>query len=568
MASVKKKSRHRAEARPATPAPVIQPGFWEAQALPWLNARALRLALILVAIATLRLLAAYPENGITFDEPGHMACGLQLLAEHVYRYESQHPPLARAMSALGPYLEGARPMHIANQDQEGVALMYRDSHVLRTLISMRLGILPFFFLACLVVYLWSARSFGKPVAVMATGLFTLLPPVLAHAGLATTDMPVAACLGLTFLCMIRWVEQPTFARSLGFGAATGLMVLSKFTALGFFPAGAALALLAYLATQRPDFDTVLDQIQRRAVPFAIAVATGALVIWAGYLFSFGKVPGWNIPLPAPEVFDGIRVALRHNDRGHMAYLFGHLSQTGWWYYFPVVLGVKTPIAFLLLLAGGAWLCWSRRRETVHWLPWAFSLGILIPAMMGNVNIGVRHILPVYIGFSIAAALALERLLLWSQTRQWTLAVAGVLVLWLLGTGLLNHPDYLAYFNEFAGSHPENILVDSDLDWGQDTVRLARWQRETGVNTIHFVTMNLGAERLQAWPGVQGVQAINPLSPTEGWTVVSPTILIFNEYGMNHRYPNLKPWFLYIPESGKVGSLILYYVPPGSLPRKS
>ena len=38
---------------------------------------------------------------ITFDEPAHLACGLQYLAQHVYLYEPQHPPLARAMAHWG-----------------------------------------------------------------------------------------------------------------------------------------------------------------------------------------------------------------------------------------------------------------------------------------------------------------------------------------------------------------------------------------------------------------------------------------------------------------------------------
>ena len=34
---------------------------------------------------------------------------------------------------------------------------------------------------------------------------------------------------------------------------------------------------------------------------------------------------------------------------HHAYLFGRRSQFGWWYYYPVVLAVKTPLPFLVLL---------------------------------------------------------------------------------------------------------------------------------------------------------------------------------------------------------------------------
>ncbi len=70
--------------------------------------RPLALALGFIAIGMLRIVATYPETGLTYDEPAHLACGMQYLAEHVYRYESQHPPLARLMTAIGPFLGGAR----------------------------------------------------------------------------------------------------------------------------------------------------------------------------------------------------------------------------------------------------------------------------------------------------------------------------------------------------------------------------------------------------------------------------------------------------------------------------
>ena len=73
---------------------------------------------------------------------------------------------------------------------------------------MRIGILPFFVLGCLVVFYWARRYFGLATGVIATLLFTLIPTVLAHAGLATTDMGLAACLGAAFLAMLVWAEEP------------------------------------------------------------------------------------------------------------------------------------------------------------------------------------------------------------------------------------------------------------------------------------------------------------------------------------------------------------------------
>jgi hypothetical protein len=494
------------------------------------------------------------------DEPAHLACGLEYLARHVYRYESQHPPLARAMAALGPYLDGARPVGEPNPEWEGDAILCHSGHPGRTLFLARLGVLPFFLLACLVVYFWARHHFGNSAALLATGLFTLLPPVLAHAGLATTDMALTACLGAAFFSFVLWAEKPTLPRTLLLGAAAALAALSKFTALGFLPAAVALALVAYVAVERPGLNKLAAGARQRAAPFALAVIAGALLIWAGYWFSFGLVPG-------PEFFDGIRSAIHHNSTGHTAYLLGQVSKTGWWYFFPVALAVKTPIAFLLLLAWGAYLCWQNRRKVAYLLPLAFSMGILLPAMTSHVNIGVRHILPIYIGFSIMAGAAVNGGAggaACHPRRKPASLILVLLLLWLAFTGAIRHPDYLSYFNELVGSQPEKVLVDSDLDWRQDTKRLAQRLRELGATQVSFGQFIWPAQCLDVWPGLPHPQAINPLVPVEGWTAVSPTLAKTTQYGMDYRFPNLQPWFEYIQPVERVGALLLYYVPPGTL----
>ena len=564
MPSGKRKVKRHAEAPSSTQA---KPEWWVSRALPWLDAHALLIAVGLIALGVARIVAAYPENGITYDEPGHMACGLQFLAEHVYRYESQHPPLARVMSALGPYLDGARPMGGAEQNLEGAAVIYRNGHVLRTLVLMRLGILPFFLLACGVVYFWSHRYFGNLTAAIATGLFTMLPPVLAHAGVATTDMPLAAGVSAAFVALVVWAEKPGVRQSVCLGFLTGLAVLCKFTALGFLPAAAVLAGALWVVVERPSMARLTVMAKARALPLTVAILACALVLWTGYLFSFGKVPGWTFSLPAPELFDGIRSALQHNQRGHFAYLLGHVSMSGWWYYFPVALGVKTPLAFLLLMGLGLHLVWRHRRETVYLLPVAFSLGILLPAMAGHINIGVRHILPIYTGLSIIAAIGLAHLLKESAARKWKGAAAAVFLVWMAASGAAHHPDYLAYFNELVGAEPEKVLVDSDLDWGQGTVELARQLREMGIGHVSFVTSYLSDANLQAWPGLPPTTGIDPLKPVEGWTAIGPTFWKSVQYGLYYRYANVKPWFEYLRPVRRVGPLLLYYVPPGSLPAR-
>ena len=178
------------------PSPLAVEGFLER------HGRTIAVALVL--FASIRIIATYTVFSHTYDEPAHIACGMEWLDKGVYRWEPQHPPLARVATALGPYLLGTRCQNTPNVDlasmtKEGLAILYYGHHYDLTLELARLGVLPFFWIACLVVYWWGRRYFSASVAVVAVFLFSFLPPVLAHAGLATTDMALTAFLGAAFL---------------------------------------------------------------------------------------------------------------------------------------------------------------------------------------------------------------------------------------------------------------------------------------------------------------------------------------------------------------------------------
>jgi len=542
----------------------------------FLERYSLVLALLAVAIGAARIVATYNQLSVTTDEPGHFACGLQYVSQHIYRYESQHPPLTRAMMALPPYLDGVRLFDgDPNLSVEGMKILAHAHNPDRLLDLMRLGILPFFLLACFVVYWWARHSFGGAAACVAVALFTLLPQVLADSGLATTDMGLAACLGAAFYALIRWAESPTWPRSIALGFLCALAALSKFTSLAFLPGAAILALLGYLWVYRPGAHKVFAQARRRLPRFAAVVVVGALTVWAAYFFSFGRAPGWSFPLPAPEFFDGISSAATHTAEGHNAYLFGKFSQLGWWYYFPVALAVKTPIGFLLLLVIGLALIWKYRFQGAY-LPLAFSLGVLLPSMAGHVDIGLRHVLAVYLGFAILAALAVVYLL--RRGTRWTLLLVGAAVLWMMWGGARAHPDYLAYFNEFAGDTPEDILLDSNFDWRQDFRLLARRLKELNVHEMHCY--GLGVEGLgpywefyRSWYGLPIVKPnneYNPGQPEPGWSVVSiggiryyPQAPVMGATAEGLR--PIAPWYLRAAPAERVRAYLLYMVVTGKTP---
>jgi hypothetical protein len=342
-----------------------------------------------------------------------------------------------------------------------------------------------------------------------------------------------------------------------------LAVLSKFTALGYVPLTVGLALGCYLVTERQGWRQVWAFARQHASHVALAAFTTGLVVWAAYWFSFGILPHTKLSVPAPEFFRGIGNALAHDRHGHPAFLLGHFRRTGWWYYFPMALAVKTPIAFLIMLGIGILVCLRERARPVYLFPLAFSFGILLPAMASRIDVGIRHIEPIYIGLAIIAALGLVQLLQWSRTGAACALTGGVLVVWMTASVAAHHPDYLAYFNRFAGNNPQQILVDSNYDWGQDLKLLSKRLHELGVGQVSLLTLDgvMDPHYLQTWYGLPPIQDVDDTVPAVGWNVISPSMVQSVRFAMPSRSNVASPWYLQIPATDRVGPLLLYNITP-------
>jgi 4-amino-4-deoxy-L-arabinose transferase-like glycosyltransferase len=478
---------------------------------------------------------------------------MEWLEAGTYTYEDQHPPLARVMGAVGLYLAGARMKEPRDPDKyrEGYRLLGYTRHYTRSLYYSRLAMLPLFWVGAATVFIWCRRIAGAGAAVAATLVFTTTPPILAHAGLVTTDMAVTAFTGAAVLCALCWTERPDWRRSILLGVMTGLAMLSKLSALVFLPAGLVAMFAWHLARDRPGFESTCRRALHLA-PFGIlALGTAALIIWSGYRFSWGWVQFLGRPVPAPAFFNGMQSVWEHQSEGHPAYLLGRRSQTGFFYYYPLVFAVKTPLAMLVLFLISLVLAARRRPAMNIGMPLAFASGVFAVALFSHINIGVRHILPVYIGMAVCCGVAVSRLL-----RQWrvpsTLTVCALLA-WQVASGALQHPDYIAYTNELTGNRPERILADSDLDWDQSMKRLALRLGQLGVHEFTFKIFSAGYMAA----GNDFPFFIHDMPdgdrPTPGWNAISIT-----------------PWKLSgqprwaeqaVPRERIGRSILLYYFPP-------
>src|SRR5580698_5519461 len=90
-------------------------GYWT-RFEAFLETRATWLAVALVVLASIRIVSTYLVFSHTFDEPAHIACGMEWLDKGVYTWEPQHPPLARVAAAIGPYLMGVRSQNTPRVD--------------------------------------------------------------------------------------------------------------------------------------------------------------------------------------------------------------------------------------------------------------------------------------------------------------------------------------------------------------------------------------------------------------------------------------------------------------------
>jgi hypothetical protein len=399
---------------------------------------------------------------------------------------------------------------------------------------------------------------------------------------ATTDMAVTATMAAALLALARWGDEPSPRRALWVGLAAGAAVLSKFTTLLFLPA-AAVAMVGWRRLCGPAPDVLAGR--GRVKELALAAVLAATLVWSGYRFSFGtlaaharqvgrsaeaidanfdsmgrwgrglKALAHSLPVPAPELALGLNHVRKHTATGHSSYLLGRYRRHGWWYFFPVALGVKTTLGFLGLVAlGVAVLARRGRRDWRPLAPAAGAAAILLVCLPSRINIGLRHVLPLYPLLAVTAAAALRAG--WEDGRALRAAAAALLA-WHLAASAAAHPDHLAYFNEPFAAHPERVLLDSDLDWGQDLLRLEALLRERRVPSITIGYLGNADLDRHALPPYRRLLPAPPGERWTGWIAVSEWVLKGVAFHDHDRFAWLDS---YTPVARAGRSIRLYYVP--------
>jgi len=489
--------------------------------------------LSILLLLGVELFGSIRDESETMDESVHLVSGYTYWKTGDFRLNPEHPPLTKLLEALPllflrPALPGDqrkwRSDNVVAYSQE---FLYRNRKPADTLLfAGRCVTIAFTLLFGLLLALWCRSRFGELAALFTLLLLAVDPNLIAHGRYVTSDLLVTMAFFFTCVSWSDWLEHRTFPRLIGTAVLFGLTQTVKYSGLVLIPVFIALYILDWYRKRQK---RGLQWKEMVTVSSVIAVVSFVMV-WASFGFvskpllsdevaaqrfneKFGHPErsrvdssafateaaspvhrysprtisamrwlGSNVPVPAHYFVLGIYKLSDHARRGHDTYLLGMNGKKGWWYYFPVAMLVKTLTAVELLVILCAALVarhWRRYRSSFSFL-WlsliCAPLIYLVVSCSGNLNLGLRHILPVYpFLYVLIGAVLFDR----SRAAigvTWQLLALG-LGLAALGESLSAYPNYLPFFNVLAGgpSNGPRYLLDSNLDWGQDLKKLAQFR---------------------------------------------------------------------------------------------
>ena len=530
---------------------------------------AARLALIFACALHLVLgsWAAWRDTP-TIDEFAHVPAGLVYWKHGRFDLYAKNPPLIKLWltwptlvlkpsvpepegPALGwgPWIYGSQ-FERANQDR------YFEVFILARLMNLVLSLS-----AGLLVFFWARRTLGNEWAgaISASGLL-LSPTILAHAHLATVD--VGAMVSILAFCFFLDVSKKRMSagRYAVAGALLGLALGAKFTGVFLLP-----LFLLFACLQK-----------KRAALWGtpLALLTALLVLNSSYGFRstleplpklqakttqfFAKVVPDFLLIPLPRDFlVGFDAQTLDTEQGEFgSYLLGQWSNEGWWYYnFAAFLLKETPllIALLLIAFPIALARTSERNLLLPFLAPIFFIGVPL-SIMNKLQIGVRYLLPLFpflfllVGFTAYALKARPR------------ACAACIATWGF-VALLAAPNFITYFNApaLAFKNKIDLLLDSNLDWGQDLYRLKNINRETNGAPIGLVYFG------HVSPELYGIRyQLVPPHPVKGLLAVSANFLMGYPYvapAPDGTFVQISPdhlrWLRPLTPTRELGSILIF-----------
>ncbi len=472
------------------------------------------------------------DDSVTMDEVAHLPAGYSYLTQKDMRLNPEHPPLLKDLAAV-PLLfikEINFPSEIKDWTENvngqwgfGYHFLYGSGNPVDKMIFLsRFPTILILILLGFYIFKWTREIFGNKAALLALFLFSFSPTFISHGRLVTTDVGAAAGIFIATYYFIKALQKPTKKNIIFSGVSFGLAELCKFSVILLIPFFAVLTLV-WIIIHSENRKVILKRFMLYASYFMLVLVIGCLLIWPIYQYHV-----WNYPpekqvedfkffisvypdfikkpiiwaaenpilRPYAQYLTGLFMVFHRAAYGHTTYFLGEISNLGWKNYFPVVYLIKEPLTLhiltLVAILYAAWLIKKplRAKDWVknHFPEFAMLLFIgiyWIISLTSNLNIGVRHLLPVF-PFTMVLASAMTMNWLKNPFLKLKYLLLAILILWQAVSVLKIYPHFLAYFNELVQG-PDNgyiYTVDSNLDWGQDLKRLEKWVVANEIDKIY------------------------------------------------------------------------------------
>jgi len=547
--------------------------------------RTLRRAIYLL-VAVLLLLALYAQmmgsvryKSATYDEQTYFARGYAVLRTGDMRLRLRHPLLTNLISAAPllllpdlsvPTDHGSWTSAEFHEFSAQFLWDYNREWADQIIYLARWPMMLLTVVLAAFVYRWARALYGTEGALLALGLIAFDPNFIAHGRLANTDIGATAGIFIAAYAFWAYQRRPGRFRLLLAGIACGLAQTTRFTALLLFPIFG----LEMLVAEWVRGDGSRWHGLARVAMILLALAGISLVtIWAICGFAWGPVDGTGLSLPAPDHWGEFLSLVHRLARADRAFLMGRIYEGGWWPYFFVAFAVKTPLPTLVLIVW-ATVRGVRHRCLLRDLPFVLPVAAYFAfAVAGNLNTGYRFILPVLPFLAVhAARLAPSATRFLVPAPRISRYLLGVLAVVLVFGTLSVYPHYLAFFNGLVS--PRNgykVLVDSNLDWGQDLPGLQGWMEAQGVEQVYLSWFGIappehyGVRRqyLPGWPPFENpsLRVYHPERPLPGMYAISAT----NLQGVLLEDPDTFAFFRALQPMAQIGYSILVYEVPASAP---
>jgi hypothetical protein len=446
---------------------------------------------LLLILAFLQL-SSLALTSVTIDEPSHVMAGYAFLTRGDTRLMLNGPILPNALGAVPLLLQPDLKLTPAddpmwnNNDHNGISDDFIWRNTTSPFVLIYLSRLPFIFISWLLgalIFRWASERVNGWAGIFALTIYIFDPNLLAHSRLAMTDFAPTVLAVFALYAFDRWLQQIANRKWLIVtGVFTGLMLASKFSLLMFTAAMVIIAFLRFIKS---------NQRLSAFIGVLLIFLLAAVTMWGVYAFQISPVNPGGTPVPAPGFWREWQSAQYYLAQPWANYLFGETSTTGWWYYFPIALLVKTPLPLLILFVAtlirtGIKRTW--RSDLIFLLPSAL---LFISLVLNTNNLGYRYLLPVLpliiVYVSGLWPRTVSHSLLPSIPLSRTQLALLLLLAWAVIDTLRIAPYYLTYFNEIAGGPDRGryILSDSNIDWGQDMIGLKNYVEQNDIEQIKF-----------------------------------------------------------------------------------